>query len=468
MDNTFRNWLLGLSAITLVSLVVFRTAQVETVLCGLLVVAVFVLALRRLEYGVLALIAEIFTSGNGHLLELHAGGAVISLRMGLFGVVMLAWIIDVVRKRRVAALMRERTVRAILAMLAVIMWGLVNGAWIEHLPIARVLADGNNWLYFAAVLPVFDLATRAHRAQWFSQVSSLVRAGVVFLCAKAWLIFVLTAGAGSAVATYLYHFVRQTSGGQIAPASYGMWRIYEWPQLILLPVLVYLVAQLIVQVRERAVQKWTVVALLIVVSTVVLTLFRSFWLGAIAGLGCMALWYVRKQFGVVVKTKMIVVGLVIASTLLIMGVGTTLAWLHSGTPSIQKEIFTTGEPGVQNRVAQAGPMWTQIKSAPILGSGFGTAITYESTDLREQGQFTTAALELGWLDMWMEVGMVGVLVFVGFLVFIFRGAQPWVVCSVIALVVVHLVSPFLNHPVGIAILGILFVYSAVDKNAQPA
>lgn len=466
MNTSFRNWLLILTGITAVSLVVFRMAQVETVVCSLIVVAVFALALWRLEYGVLALLAEIMTSGNGHLLEIHAGAAVISLRMGLFGVVMLAWVIDIVRKQRVAALMRERAVHAILAMLVVILWGLVNGVWIEHLPLASVLADGNNWLYFAALLPVFDLATRAHRAQWFSQVSSLVRAGVVFLCAKAWLIFVLTAGVGSAVATYLYHFVRQTSGGQIAPASYGMWRIYEWPQLILLPALVYLVAKLLVQVRVRAAQKWTVVALLVVVSTLVLTLFRSFWLGAIAGLGCMALWYVRKQFGVVVKTKMIVVGLVIASTLFIMGVGTTLAWLHSGTPSIQKEIFTTGEPGVQNRVAQAGPMWMQIKSAPILGSGFGTAITYESTDLREQGRFTTAALELGWFDMWMEVGMVGVLVFIGFLVFIFRGAQLWVVCSVIALVVVHLVSPFLNHPVGIAILALIFVYSMVDKTAQ--
>ncbi len=285
MDKHFRNWLLALSAITIVSLVVFRMNSVESALTALLLVGMFVLSLWRVQYGVLVLVAEIFTSGNGHLLEWHGPSLVISLRMGIFFAVLLAWCIDVCRKRRVLVLLRERSIQAVFAMLVVIAWGVVNGAWVRSLPLGEVIADGNNWLYFAALLPIIDLTVRADRAQWQRQLQSLVHAGVVFLCAKAWLIFVLTAGAGSVVATYLYHFIRQTSGGQIAPASHGMWRIYEWPQLLLLPVLVYLVAQLLAQVRERAVRRQTIIELGIVIATIVLTLFRSFWLGALVGVG---------------------------------------------------------------------------------------------------------------------------------------------------------------------------------------
>lgn len=450
MNKLFRNWLLALSAITAVSLVVFRMNTVESVVTALVVLAVLLVSLRRVHYGLLMLVAEIFTSGNGHLLEWHGSSFTVSLRMGIFVAVMVAWLVDVLRTRRMFVLLRESRVQAVLVMLVMIGWGFVNGMWVHGLPMSEVFADGNNWVYFFVLLPSVDLMLRADRAQWSGQWTGLIQAGVVFLCAKMWLIFVLTAGAGSAVATYLYHFVRQTSGGQIAPASYGMWRIYEWPELLLLPVLVYLVAQVLVQAREHAVRRRTVITLGVVVATIVLTLFRSFWLGAIVGLGCLALWYVRTQFTAVAKTKGIVVALVVLSTLVIMGIGSTLAWIHGGAPSIQKEIFTAGEPGVQNRVAQAGPMWKQITSAPVLGSGFGTAITYESTDLRVQGQLRTAALELGWLDMWMEMGIVGVLVFLACLVIVFRGAEPWAICAMISLCTVHLVSPFLNHPVGFA------------------
>jgi O-Antigen ligase len=462
MEKSFRNWMLLFGAITAVSLVVFRMAQVETVVCAAILGVVFVLAIKRLEYGVLALIAEVFTSGNGRLLEVHAGAALVSLRMGLFVVVMLAWCIDVVRKRRAHVLLQERSIQAILLMLGVIVWGFVNGMLVRGLPVGKVIADGNGWLYFAMLLPIVDLMLRQERAQWLQRVRYLVHAGVVFICGKAWIIFLLTAGTGSTVATYLYHFVRQTSGGQIAPASYGMWRIYEWPQLLLIPALLYLVHQWIQENRPRAHHEYGMLFLL--VATVVLTLFRSFWVGAIIGLGCVVLVHVGDRWRAAVRVSGMLLGMTLLSVLLIMGVGSGLAKLTGGTPTIQKEVFSASEPGVQNRIAQFRPLIERIREAPVLGSGFGTTVTYESTDLRAQGQFTTAALELGWLDMMMEVGVFGVAFYLACLWILVRRTQGWVFSAVVSLMSIHALSPFLNHPVGITLFAIIFVYSSDEIN----
>ena len=53
---------------------------------------------------------------------------------------------------------------------------------------------------------------------------------------------------------------------------------------------------------------------------------------------------------------------------------------------------------------------------PIIGSGFGTSVKYESADPRavaasEDGLFETFSFEWGWLDFLLKIGIIGTFIY---------------------------------------------------------
>ena len=58
-----------------------------------------VLTLEKLEYGIYILLAELFIGSKGYLFYFDAGGVSVSLRIGLFLIVMAAWLYRRIEKR---------------------------------------------------------------------------------------------------------------------------------------------------------------------------------------------------------------------------------------------------------------------------------------------------------------------------------------------------------------------------------
>lgn len=137
----------------------------------------------------------------------------------------------------------------------------------------------------------------------------------------------------------------------------------------------------------------------------------------------------------------------------------------------------TGEAAVSSRYAQIRPLLESIKNHPVLGAGFGTSVTYQSQDPRvlknnPDGNYTTTAFELGWLEMWLKIGLLGVGAYLYLLWRILKSG--WRIASreknyfilgalagLVAVVLTHGVSPYLNHPLGISI--VMLVTGLVDK-----
>lgn len=471
-----------------VSALLFRHPLGRELFFGLAVAATFFVALRRLEYGVLILLAELLIGSKGHLFWLTLGsGTVVSVRMGLFVAVLLAWISTCIRRRCWPGLVRSRAGWFVLPLFALLAWGILNGLFVQQYPVARVLEDANNWLFFAMVFPLYDVA--AGNRACGTHVHAMFRAGIAFLIAKATFFFVVFAAAIPQLTQFLYHFERQTGGGQMASGSDGMWRIYFWSELFLIPALVCSLAVLFRAFQERRARMRDGAAVIAVVYALVLTLFRSFWLGVIVAVAAWVflVWMHRTHAHPVGrplgKTVGVLILAVVVSAFAIQAIGTGLALWAGGRRAIEKELFTTQEPGIRNRLNQAGPLWKQIKEAPIAGSGFGTTVTYQSIDARNYGAYTTTAFELGWLDMAMETGMLGVVAYVVLLGYLCR--RWWIqmrqavlhpawgsamIAMVVGLMAVHLVSPFLNHPIGIGCVVVLFVWAAasLDKIAPRA
>jgi O-antigen ligase len=119
-------------------------------------------------------------------------------------------------------------------------------------------------------------------------------------------------------------------------------------------------------------------------------------------------------------------------------------------------------------MAELSPLGAQIKKAPVFGSGFGTTLTFKSEDPRvttvnPTGMYTTSAFEWGYLDITMKIGIVGLGIY---LYLIWKiGTGLWkkradnynlgLLLGLIALLVINIFSPYLNHPLGIGYLMIL-------------
>jgi len=126
-----------------------------------------------------------------------------------------------------------------------------------------------------------------------------------------------------------------------------------------------------------------------------------------------------------------------------------------------------------------------IRLEPLWGYGFGKTVTYYSKDPRvlegnPSGAFTTYAFEWGYLDILIKFGFIGFALYFLFLGVILKGGWQRILsatddmsraisiglwCGCIALLVTHIFSPYLNHPLGI---GYLVAYSLFLNVADSA
>jgi O-antigen ligase len=110
----------------------------------------------------------------------------------------------------------------------------------------------------------------------------------------------------------------------------------------------------------------------------------------------------------------------------------------------------------------------EIKVNPISGQGFGKTVTYTSSDPRvlasnSGGRYTTYAFEWGYLDIWLKIGLLGLvayllliykIIYVGVIKGIKSGNSIYIgiAAGCFFLVIVNIFTPYLNHPLGIGFI----------------
>jgi len=229
-------------------------------------------------------------------------------------------------------------------------------------------------------------------------------------------------------------------------------------------------------------------------TALIMSFSRSFWLATAVSLVLLGLvlWLaLREKFWRVFTFGGISLGVMVLAVGLTIGV-MSFPLPRGGTSSagLLKERIEkfSSEPAASSRLSQIRPLLTGIAKHPAIGSGFGTAVTYQSQDPRivkshPDGWYTTTAFELGWLEMWLKIGLLGVGVYLYLLWRILKvgwqqikfGSFGWDsghsdrciilggLFGLVALVITHGVSPYLNHPLGIGI--ILLTTSFIDHDA---
>jgi hypothetical protein len=466
------------------------------------------LAIWRLECAVWLVLVELLVGSKGYLFFSDVFGARISIRIALWSIVMLVWLITTL-----ASLIREKNFvfktknfisslktgeRRSLTLLALfILWAFINGLVISHNGSTDTFLDFNGWLFF---LLIFPAASVLRKRENLENLMPLLAAAAIWLAIKTFfLAFIFSHYTMDTAAFRLYRWVRVSGVGEITQVKGGFFRIFFQSQIytlisffLLCATLTKLVIGTKFSLLWHEKKFWLILCGLSVFLAVVLfSMSRSFWLGLLAGL-LLLLPYIyleAKKLGQNFLKKLSAVVFVfftalIFSVAIVVGTVTFPVPPAIGgfdTDSLLNSRFDSDEAAVVSRWELLPKLWQKITASPILGFGFGTNLTYKSSDPRQllspnKGIFTTYTFEWGWLDVWLKLGFFGCAVYLLLLYQLAKNTlrnQAVAELSVfpayglfialIALTVINFFTPYLNHPLGIGYLIFLFSINQTES-----
>ena len=213
-------------------------------------------------------------------------------------------------------------------------------------------------------------------------------------------------------------------------------------------------------------------------SVIIISFSRSFAVGIIA---TFFVYYIYHLVFKKEKIKSIFVSFLVVLVIFVSAIGLSGFLIEAPIPfrersdidfisSLSKRA-TEDDVAIGSRWGLLKPLWKEVKENSILGAGFGKTVTYKTEDPRAlennpNGLYTTYAFEWGYLDIWLKLGLFGLLAYLLLLFQIIKqGHQKQQnkiilgsILGVIALTAIHFFTPYLNHPLGI---GYLLLWSAV-------
>ncbi|MBP6944827.1 hypothetical protein KBD61_00855 [Patescibacteria group bacterium] len=471
----FFYWFLALLALEVLSALTIFHAQAQTVVLVVVSLVMFCLAWRRPTIAVGLLLSEYVIGSKGALLRgwgdgLGHGG--LPLRMAWFGAFFLGWLVWAIQNKTYLGWKGYLKGRSIyVALGCVLVYAFLRGMVLQNV---FVFADANAWGTWLLLLPALDLAT--HRKEELKRiVPSALLAAFSWLCLKTLVLFYLfTHLTNPAWVEAIYLWVRRTGVGEMTRALEGTnaWRVFFQSHVFLLPVVI---GGVWYAAFHAKLSRWFWVVWIGGCATLIVSLSRSLFLGAIAGLLASIVSIIfRNDRGWVPAFAGMTEVYKVASRLFLVAFAALLlvAGLFYAPPRSSGSLMNllvartnTGDAASMSRWKLLPILFEGVMRHPVLGSGFGATVTYRSSDPRVVAQtgglYTTYAFEWGWVDHWFKFGIMGIPLLLALVLRL--GANSWrspidgwlrgaLVCSLVGLVVTHVFTPYLNHPLGIAML----------------
>ncbi|MBU1034604.1 O-antigen ligase family protein [Patescibacteria group bacterium] len=476
-QNDFLKWMLGIAFLEILSFATvfnppYRAAA--TIIAGLIMLVV---AMKRPALGLAILLFELMVGSQGSLLKIPNGWEVnggISLRIVLFAAFFLGWALNAAlewKKTRAefkqAVFQELRKRKAWIAVLVICIWAVIRGAWLKN---EDLWTDANAWAFLLLLVPVIYVALRSPEGLKRHCLNAIA-GGLFWLPLKTLMLFYAFTHGLSGLSQPLYLWVRRTGVGEVTLVTGNLFRIFMQSQIYALGGALFFLGRQ--KEGDRFGFPWFLVGIGSV-ATLILCLSRSIWAGcAVGAAALLILCYKRRRQGKAdVPKPWRIIWRIIGGSAIALGIIGGIVWFPyprvdvGSLASLISSRGTLSDAAAESRWNLLPVLWNKIKKAPILGSGFGAAVTYKSMDPRAQaspnkGLVTTYAFEWGWLEFWIKFGFIGIVVMAWLLASIgLRWSrspfQPWVRISGFALLaglaVVHFFTPYLNHPLGFGFL----------------
>jgi len=458
------------------SLSAFSSVWLERIFFAVILAIAAALTIRKIEYGVYLLLGELIVGGLGYLLFFPLPVGAISLRLGLFLTVFFVWLIKWLKSCKFDWLRDLWLIPLVLTFVIfaiAIIEGLANG----YTP-NNIFSDFNGYLYFA-LIGLFAISNLE-----LKKILQLLFAGSLVLGLKTIIIlFVFSHGWATVGQSFIYHWIRDTGVGEITLINYPLFRVFFQSHFYNLLALIFGDFILLLDKNKNhapysRLGLWLLIWLNFFV--IVISQSRSFW---VAGLTALAIFLPLAMIYFKVGRQKVIFLLILIP---IFAVSANFAGqLVLG--NWQVNFFTgrisgiAGSIGVSSRLAQLQPALDLIDQSPLLGHGFGATVRYRSDDPRIKNQsnpegWTDApALEWGYLDLAVKAGLIGLAVYLFFL-----SVLAWqlliqaqsgnllsagLLLGLLTLMIIHIFTPYLNHPLGIGY--VLAVFGLSRSNIKP-
>lgn len=478
-------------SLELLSFIVFLIPSLGTAVFFALIASFLVLSLVNLEYAFWVVLTELVIGSKGYLFYLEADGLILPIRIAFWLIIMSAWIANagkgLLKKDAslgsIVPLIKSPNINYILALALFTSLGLLTG-YLQQNTLPNIFFDFNAWLYFLLIFPAYSIFSSGKK---LNNLKLAFTAAIAWLSVKTFVILYLFSHNFSFIGP-VYKWIRSSGVGEITLVEEGFYRIFFQSHVFIIPAffLLYFLysSHLSPSETKQSLKKLFVklVSLSTLLSVILITLSRSFWLGVAAGVTSFFAFQfiIKKQ-----NYKQLLTQAAHLSLVAILSIIIIISIVKFPFPSALGDYSTTSllanrtkiennESAVSSRWALLPKLWTQIKSSPMVGKGFGSIITYTSSDPRVQastaaGEYTTYAFEWGWLDIWLKTGIFGLLAYLALIAKLLIGnlklskkepnntIHPALFISLLSLVVVNIFSPYFNHPLGIGFLIILII-----------
>jgi glycosyltransferase involved in cell wall biosynthesis len=474
--------------ISLIGFIQPKFGAVAFVLC--LALTAFT-AYKNYSLAVLILLSDLFIgSQGGAMLSLPINDSiVISWRIGLFAVIGIAYTIKLITslyKKQGSAteafikLHEHHLLIPYVALFASFVFAIVRGLSLQNGK-SEVFLDANGYFYFALLIPI--LTAFLEDREFNQKIRALLTASLATTAIKTLLVLYFFSHRFQPIMLRLYSWIRDTRVGEITRmGETDFYRVFfqshVFTAIFGLGVVLWMA---LIATRKDGGLRRTYTLLALMMATIVLGLSRSFWVGIFCALIVLVGILIWKKVPASAWRRIITYGLSSAfiGTCL---VATAFALpFHKPTGEFSLAYLLgsrassfTGEAAAQSRWTLLPKLIEAGKEYPILGSGFGRSVTYETSDPRifdlyGTYNYTTTAFEWGYLDIWIKLGLLGLLIYAWFIIKIYAPylrdlaksttlttessvTSLTILLAGIALLGTSIFSPYLNHPLGIGVL----------------
>jgi len=443
----------------------------------LLVLFCLGLSFYKLEFGLLMVLAELFIGSMGHLFVLPIGGIQLPIRMALWLAVILVFSVKFISQlikngqhSQYFLSLKDFEYKNYFGLFALfIIIGVIN-AYLRGHSLNLIFSDFNAWLYWLLLVPAIVIYTKKggeekeEKMVW-ENLQTVFLAAVIWLSLKTlFLLFVFTHNLS--FAPDIYTWLRKTLVGEMTPTLSGWPRIFIQGQIYSG---IALFLMLFVSLKKyKNIISFSLAALS---SSIILISFsRSFWVGLMAALifSLIIIWRFYSWRKTLLAALWFIASFVVGFILIYLVAIFPYPTPGSFNADFLNRVSNNNEAALASRWSLLPVLTREIKKEPFLGQGYGATITYFSRDPRvleknPSGEYTTYAFEWGYLDLWLKIGLFGLLAYLLLVFQLIKKAlvygqknKNWLLLglssSIIFLAATNFFTPYLNHPLGIGIL----------------
>ncbi len=470
-----------------------------------------IVSLFDLRYGILIVLAElILGSKGGYLFSLEINDNLLSIRITFWIIILSVWFVKFFLPSLAKGTVKQYLIinkvwfKYFIVLMFFILWGLLNG-FLNHNSFSNIFFDFNAYLYFLLILPLFSVLLNKDTnkiKQIFSEIIQVFSVSVFWLSIKTLILLFLFSHRLDFINSYLYSWIRSSGVGEITQIQGGFYRIFFQSHIFVLAALIaFFVFSISFVVKNKlrfnsAIKNKQFIYLFILLTllsmTSLVSMSRSNWLGFVIAIFLVFIysWWRFKSKGFISFMSLFLFvsafSFISVISLVKFPYPKAIGGFDAGNLFTERAKEIKNEAGVSSRWNLLPKLSEEIKLAPLLGKGFGTTVTYISNDPRVRnnnidGVYTTFAFEWGWLDIWLKLGLFGVLSYIVFLciiiIEIFKiavknknyNSEIFISFSIILFMlgVINFFSPYLNHPLGIGlILYSLFLFYLLDYQIE--